>query len=54
MKSYKNNHSLYMAGQANQIMNTLRHWLSVYGPDMQIADLLQKTHHVIPLIRNVK
>lgn len=51
MKSYKTNNSLYIAGQAGQIMNTLRQWLSDYGPDMQMTDLLQKTQKVVPFIR---
>ncbi|WP_201450709.1 Z-ring formation inhibitor MciZ [Paenibacillus sp. An7] len=54
MKSYKTHESLYMTGQAHQIMNTLRHWLSDYGPDMQVIDLIRKPQHLLPLIRNRK
>lgn len=54
MKSYKTHESLYMSGQAQQIMNTLRHWMSDYGPDMQVTDLIRKPNNVLPFIRNSK
>ncbi|MCM3784083.1 Z-ring formation inhibitor MciZ [Neobacillus mesonae] len=54
MRSYKTNHALFFVGQADQIKSTLSQWISDYGPDTTIKDLIKSGQAVSPFIRKIK
>ncbi|GAK39937.1 hypothetical protein TCA2_2426 [Paenibacillus sp. TCA20] len=54
MKSYKTNHGVFMIGQADQIKTTLQHWISDYGPDTHLKELMKGGQAVSPLIQTIK
>ncbi|WDH81300.1 Z-ring formation inhibitor MciZ [Paenibacillus urinalis] len=54
MKSYKTNNGLFMIGQADQIKKTLKHWISDYGPETHLKELMKGRQAVPPLIQTIK